>query len=302
MHQKTTFKLVVLIGMIFLFNPKLEAGQDHVSDPTATKENEKSDFDPVAFAFDHVLDAHEVHIAGEGASSITLPLPVILWTEKGLVTFLSSAFHHDNEGHHIVEKKGLNFVKYHEKIYLLNPGESHLKIEGKEVVNAVQPLDFSITKAVFTMFLVAFLLFFIFFKVARFYKKNGAVAPKGIVSWMEPLVLFVRDDIAEPNIGAKKDRFMPYLLTVFFFILIGNLLGLIPWIGSPNLTGNISVTVTLAMLTLIIQLIFSKKPFWKHIFMPPGVPLALYPILVPIEIAGIFIKPAALLIRLYSRT
>ncbi len=300
MHQKTTIKLAVLLGMIFLFNTNLKANQDHVNDPTATEENEKSDFDPVAFAFDHVLDAHEVHIAGEGASSITLPLPIILWTEKGLVTFLSSAFHHDNEGHHIVEKKGLNFVKYHEKIYQLNAGESHIIFKGKEVVNAIQPLDFSITKAVFTMFLVAFLLFFVFFKVARFYKKNGAVAPRGIVSWMEPLVLFVRDDIAEPNIGAKKDKFMPYLLTVFFFILIGNLLGLIPWIGSPNLTGNISVTITLAMFTLIIQLIFSKKSFWKHIFMPPGVPLALYPILVPIEIAGIFIKPAALLIRLFA--
>jgi F-type H+-transporting ATPase subunit a len=300
MHQKTTIKLAVLLGMIFLFNTNLKANQDHVADPAATEENEKSDFDPVAFAFDHVLDAHEVHIAGEGASSITLPLPVILWTENGLVSFLSSAFHHDNEGHHIVKRKDLNFVKYHEKIYQLNAGESHIKFKGKDVSNASLPLDFSITKAVFTMFLVAFLLFFVFFKVARFYKKNGAVAPKGIVSWMEPLVLFVRDDIAEPNIGAKKDKFMPYLLTVFFFILIGNLLGLIPWIGSPNLTGNISVTITLAMFTLIIQLIFSKKPFWKHIFMPPGVPLALYPILVPIEIAGIFIKPAALLIRLFA--
>jgi F-type H+-transporting ATPase subunit a len=300
MHQKTTIKLAVLLGMIFLFNSNLKANQDHVSDPTVTEENEKSDFDPVAFAFDHVLDAHEVHIAGEGASSITLPLPVILWTENGLVSFLSSAFHHDNEGHHIVKRKDLNFVKYHEKIYQLNAGESHIQFKGKDVSNASLPLDFSITKAVFTMFLVAFLLFFVFFKVARFYKKNGAVAPKGIVSWMEPLVLFVRDDIAEPNIGAKKDKFMPYLLTVFFFILIGNLLGLIPWIGSPNLTGNISVTITLAMFTLIIQLIFSKKPFWKHIFMPPGVPLALYPILVPIEIAGIFIKPAALLIRLFA--
>jgi F-type H+-transporting ATPase subunit a len=300
MHQKTTIKLAVLLGMIFLFNTNLKANQDHVADPAATEENEKSDFDPVAFAFDHVLDAHEVHIAGEGASSITLPLPVILWTENGLVSFLSSAFHHDNEGHHIVKRKDLNFVKYHEKIYQLNAGESHIQFKGKDVSNASLPLDFSITKAVFTMFLVAFLLFFVFFKVARFYKKNGAVAPKGIVSWMEPLVLFVRDDIAEPNIGAKKDKFMPYLLTVFFFILIGNLLGLIPWIGSPNLTGNISVTITLAMFTLIIQLIFSKKPFWKHIFMPPGVPLALYPILVPIEIAGIFIKPAALLIRLFA--
>ncbi len=301
MHQKTTIKLAVLLGLIFLFNANLKANQQHSEDSAIAEVNEKSDFDPVAFAFEHVLDAHEVHIAGEGASSITLPLPIILWTEKGLVTFLSSAFHHDNEGHHVVEKKGLNFVKYHEKIYQLNTGESEITLDDRKVViNAIQPLDFSITKAVFTMFLVAFLLFFVFFKVARFYKKNGAVAPKGIVSWMEPLVLFVRDDIAEPNIGAKKDKFMPYLLTVFFFILIGNLLGLIPWIGSPNLTGNISVTITLAMFTLIIQLIFSKKPFWKHIFMPPGVPLALYPILVPIEIAGIFIKPAALLIRLFA--
>ena len=154
-----------------------------------------------------------------------------------------------------------------------------------EVVNAVQPLDFSITKAVFRYvfwysppccYLVSSA------RLARFYKKNGAVAPKGIVSWMEPLVLFVRDDIAEPNIGAKKDRFMPYLLTVFFFILIGNLLGLIPWIGSPNLTGNISVTlVTLALLTLISSNAVSlRKPFWKHIFLLlQEFLLALYPIL-----------------------
>ena len=299
MQQKTTLKSTVLLGLMFLFSVNFQA-QENNSVGHETAEETKKEFNAVEFAFEHVLDAHEVHIAGEGASSVTLPLPVILWTENGLVSFLSSAFHHDNEGHHIVEKKGLNFVKYHEKIYQLNAGESHIQFKDKAVSNASLPLDFSITKAVFTMFLVAFLLFFVFFKVARFYKKNGAVAPKGIVSWMEPLVLFVRDDIAEPNIGAKKDKFMPYLLTVFFFILIGNLLGLIPWIGSPNLTGNISVTITLAMFTLIIQLIFSKKPFWKHIFMPPGVPLALYPILVPIEIAGIFIKPAALLIRLFA--
>lgn len=299
MQQKTTLKSTVLLGLIFLFSVNFLAQESNSAEHEA-KDEAKKEFNAVEFAFDHVLDAHEVHIAGEGESSITLPLPIILWTENGLVTFLSSAFHHDNEGHHIVAQKGLNFVKHKEKIYQLNPGESHLAFDGKVVANAIQPLDFSITKAVFTMFIVAFLLLFVFIKVARFYKKNGAVAPKGIVSWMEPLVLFVRDDIGEPNIGEKKDKFMPYLLTVFFFILIGNLLGLIPWIGSPNLTGNISVTITLAMFTLIIQLIFSKKPFWKHIISPPGVPIALYPILIPIEIAGIFIKPAALLIRLFA--
>ena len=144
MHQKTTIKLAVLLGIIFLFNTSLKANQGHVNDPSTTEENEKSDFDPVAFAFDHVLDAHEVHIAGEGASSITLPLPIILWTEKGLVTFLSSSFHHDNEGQHIVEKKGLSFVRYHEKIYQLSDGESHIRFEGKEIVNALNTLDLPI--------------------------------------------------------------------------------------------------------------------------------------------------------------
>ena len=117
MHQKTTIKLAVLLGMIFLFNTNLKANQDHEPSKDSTEP-----FNAVDFAFAHVLDAHEVHIAGEGASSITLPLPIILWTEKGLVTFLSSAFHHDNKGHHIVEKKGLNFVKHKEKIYQLNAG------------------------------------------------------------------------------------------------------------------------------------------------------------------------------------
>ena len=187
------------------------------------------------------------------------------------------------------------------KIYQLSDGESHIRFEGKEIVNATQPLDFFNNQSgVYYVFGGFLTVFYLFESGKVLQKKMVSFAPKGIVSWMEPLVLFVRDDIAEPNIGSKKDKFMPYLLTVFFFILIGNLLGLIPWIGSPNLTGNISVTITLAMFTLIIQLIFSKKPFWKHIFMPPGVPLALYPILVPIEIAGIFIKPAALLIRLFA--
>jgi F-type H+-transporting ATPase subunit a len=143
-------------------------------------------------------------------------------------------------------------------------------------------------------------MFFVFKAVAKKYKLGAPAAPKGIASWMEPLVLFVRD-FAKENIGDKKYmKFMPYLLTVFFFIWFGNLLGLIPFIGGINMTGNISITLTLALITLVIQMVNSKWAFWSHMLMPPGVPVLLYPILVPIELLGLIIKPAALMIRLFA--
>jgi len=140
----------------------------------------------------------------------------------------------------------------------------------------------------------------VFTSVAKKYKGDKPQAPRGIASFMEPLVLFVRD-FAKENIGETKYmRFMPYLLTVFFFIWFGNLLGLIPFIGGINMTGNISITLMLALMTLIIQIIHSKWAFWSHMLMPPGVPVALYPILVPIELIGLLVKPAALTIRLFA--
>ncbi len=269
----------------------------------ASDEGEKeNDFDPVSFATHHVLDAHEIHIVGEGEDAVTIPLPVIVFGSQGMAIFMSSEFHHDDHGHHVVEKNGMNFVKSHEKIYELNPGEHHLEVDHSigEVLNAVKPFDMSITKNVATLFLVAIILVLVFRAVGKYYTKNGSVAPKGLASWMEPLILFVRDDVAKNNIKTGPERFMPFLLTVFFFILCGNILGLIPVLTNPNLTGNISVTMTLALFMLVIQLIHSKKSFWSHIFLPPGVPVALYPILVPIELAGIFIKPIALMIRLFA--
>ena len=260
--------------------------------------SKKEGFNPIH----HVLDAHDIHLWGEGHDAFSVPLPVILWTENGLVTFMSSEFHHDDSGHHVVERKGMSFVKLHEKIYQLNSGESavHLNHETHEAENAVLPLDFSITKVVVAIFMVAFIVWFVFKAMARKYKGDKPQAPRGIASWMEPLVLFVRD-FSKENIGeAKYMKFMPYLLTVFFFIWFGNLSGLIPFIGGINMTGNISITLMLALMTLIIQLIHSKWAFWKHMLMPPGVPVLLYPILVPIELAGVLIKPAALTIRLFA--
>jgi F-type H+-transporting ATPase subunit a len=273
-----------------------------ITNVKASEQEEEAKFDPVAFATHHVLDAHEIHIVGEHESAVTIPLPVIVFGSKGMAVFMSSSFEHDDHGHKVVEVNGMNFVKSHEKIYELNAGEHHAEVDGStgEVKNGVKPFDLSITKNVVTLFLVAFLLILIFRSVGKYYAKNGSVAPKGLASWMEPLILFVRDDIAKNNIKTGPERFMPFLLTVFFFILCGNVLGLIPVLTNPNLTGNISVTMTLAMFMLVIQLIYSKGAFWSHIFMPPGVPVALYPILVPIELAGIFIKPIALMIRLFA--
>ena len=267
------------------------SGNGHES---AEKHEEEVGFSPIH----HVMDAHDIHIAGD----FSIALPIILWTENGLVTFMSSEFHHDDAGHHIVEKDGMSFVKMHEKIYQLNAGETalHLNHETHAPENGVKPLDFSITKVVVAIFLVAIIMFLVFTAVARKYKGDKPQAPKGIASWMEPLVLFVRD-FAKENIGESKYmKFMPYLLTVFFFIWFGNLLGLIPFIGGINMTGNISITLMLALMTLIIQIIHSKWAFWSHMLMPPGVPWPLWIILVPIELMGILIKPAALTIRLFA--
>jgi len=144
------------------------------------------------------------------------------------------------------------------------------------------------------------LMIVIMFSTANYYKKNGAVAPKGIAKFIEPLIVFVRDDVAKANIGEHKyKKYVPYLLTIFFFIWISNLTGLIPLLGS-NLTGNISVTLFLAVCTLIVTVVSGNGNYWKHIFATPGVPVALLPIMIPIELVGILTKPFALMVRLFA--
>ena len=260
--------------------------------------HEEEGFNAAEHALHHALDSYEFHFTDD----IVIPLPVILWTDAGLVTFMSSEFHHDNDGQHVVSRKGLNFVKFHEKIYQLEEGATSVDLdEEHHPLNAHQViLDFSITKNVATIFMVAILMLWVFMKSAKFYKKDKQEAPRGIAGWTEPVILFV-NDVAKENIeGDKYKKFAPYLLTVFFFILFGNLLGLLPFLANPNMTGSISITLLLATFTFIIQMVYSRKNYWAHIFTPPGVPVVLYPILIPIEIAGIFIKPAALMIRLFA--
>ncbi len=271
-----------------------------ISFASGAEENTKK-FDAVGHALHHASDAHDIHLWGAGESSFSIPLPVILYTDNGLVMFMSSGFHHDDHGHHVVEAGDQKFVKIHEKIYQLNSGESEVEFDDKgQPENAIKSLDFSITKNVFTMFLVAGLMFFLFLKTAKFYKKDKQEAPRGVAGWLEPVILFVKNIADESIDKSRSARYVPFLLTLFFFILFGNLLGLIPFISNPNMTGSISICLLLASMVFITQMFSSRKYYWGHIFMPPGVPILLLPIMIPIEIAGIFIKPFSLMIRLFA--
>ena len=273
----------------------------------AKEEGEDKEFDAKSMIMHHVKDAYGMHIltlneGKEDEKHITIPLPVILWTDNGLTTFMSSEFHHDYHGHEVVEKNGGKFVNVHEKIYQLNDGETAVKLDEEgHPTNAAMPLDFSITRNVFMMWVSVAVLILIFFSAARRYKKSEDNVPSGIASFVEPLIVFVRDEIAKPMIGEHKyKRYMPYLLTVFFFIWLNNIFGLIPILNGANLSGNIAFTMVLAVFTFIITTFSGNKNYWKHIFWMPGVPVPMKIFLMPIEIIGIFTKPISLMIRLFA--
>lgn len=263
---------------------------------------DKKEFNAKEMILHHVKDAHEFHIIDINGESISIPLPIILWTDNGLTTFMSSEFHHDDSGKVVVEKNGGKFVKFHEKIYQLDSGASSVAFdEEHHPINAHKPLNISITRNVFMMWVSVIVLLLIFFATARRYKKSENNVPTGIAGFIEPLVVFVRDEIGKPMIGEHKyKRYMPYLLTIFFFIWINNIFGLIPILNGANLSGNIAFTCTLAVFTFIITTFSGNKNYWKHIFWMPGVPVPMKIFLMPIEIIGMFVKPISLMIRLFA--
>lgn len=300
-------KVLAIICVFLISSPVFSSAAPSADGGHGHDETEKK-FDINGFIFHHIGDSHEFTIYGgdpEGkAKWVGIYLPVILYTDNGLVTFSAKEFERNDNGTKVVEKNGERFVKYHGKIYYANEQPSsygsYVTYDDDHKVANVRPLDFSITKNVFSLFLGFVVLILIFTAVARGYKKNAGKAPKGIQSFMEPIILFVRDEIAIPNLGHKYERFMPYLLTVFFFIWFMNVLGLVPFFpGSANVTGNIAVTMVLALITLIIILFNGNKYYWGHIFNPP-VPWWLKPLMIPVEIIGVFTKPFALMIRLFA--
>ncbi len=241
--------------------------------------------DKTGFIMHHVKDSHEWHFATFGHTHITLPLPVIIFSpETGLNIYSSSDFQ-DPETHSFGKEYGQDgyYIDEHDHVQSLDEIRTFI--------------DLSITKNVAMLFIVMAVVLYLILSAAKNYKNNPNSAPKGIASFIEPIVVFVRDEIAIPNIGPRYKKFVPYLLTIFFFIWFGNLMGLIP--GAANLTGNIAVTATLAIFTFFVTNLNGNKDYWKHIVATPGVPLPLLLIIVPVEIIGIFTKPFALMVRLF---
>ena len=229
----------------------------------------------------------------ESGKHYGLPLPVIL-IDNGLKVFSSAEFHH---GEAIVEKDGQFYKLYHGKIYKTDVAGTITYDEKGHPTND-KPLDFSITKSVVGLMLAALLLFVGFISLAKTYKKGANNLPKGVARILEPLVLYVRDEMAIPNIGHRYKEFMPYLLSVFFLIFTLNILGLTPL--GLNVTGNISVTFCLAIFTFLITNFKANKDYWKHIFWMPGVPVPFKIVLAPIEVLGMFTKPFSLMLRLFA--
>jgi F-type H+-transporting ATPase subunit a len=299
------FSLLVLVFTLFVASFNASAQEEHLAPAEATHEAEtaKEPLNIKKIIFDHVGDAHEWHFMTIGHTHITAPLPVILYSpSNGLSVFSSSKFGH--EGHREVVDGQYILVDDHYKAEQIALGKDPIEVEkikaGAIVSVDGSPLyDFSITKNVLSMLISVVLLLWIMLSVAKKYKQNGSgVAPSGFQNALEPVITFVRDEVAVPNLGHKAHRFMPILLTFFFFIWINNLLGLIP--GGANFTGNIAVTACLALITFIVMIVRANGHFWGHLLNPPGVPFGIKLLLVPIEIISLFIKPVALTIRLFA--
>ncbi|MCK4920811.1 MAG: F0F1 ATP synthase subunit A [Bacteroidales bacterium] len=271
------------------------SGQDeHVNDSHSAG-NHTSDFEDShvekefnagEFILDHVKDSHEWHLWTKAdGSHVSVPLPIILLSkEQGLVAFFSSKLAH---GHHY-------------NGFFIEEGKIYEETTNHE---SIAPLDFSITKNVAGMMIASLLILILFIRMGSIYRKKTHTVPSGLNGFLEPMILFIRDDIAIPNIGEDKyEKFMPYLLTVFFFILMNNLMGLVPAVipFGANVTGNIAVTLVLSTITFIITQLNGTKTYWKHIVATPGVPFWLAPVMIPVEIIGLFSKPFALMIRLFA--
>ncbi len=293
---------ILMWTLVFPSSAHSEVVTEHKT-PTNSQEHHADDahkskeFNAVDLIFGHIGDAHDWHIVTIGEKHISIPLPIILYskTRSEIFTFWSSKFHHGHSTY-----KGFK---------LITEGDLSGKIvevnEQNQIIEDPLPLDFSMKKNVVGMLFSIAILLIVFIRIANRYKASPLKPPRGIQSLMETLILFIRDDIAKPSIGEKHYlKFTPFLLTIFFFIFLNNLLGLIPiFPAGANVTGNIAVTMALALVTLATILFNANKNFWKHIVNPPGVPIFLklpIPIMPVVEAASWIIKPAVLMIRLFA--
>lgn len=278
------FRILLLITFVSLisFSPRVYAAGGHGEEG----------FNAGEMIISHIVDAYEWHILSIGHTHVSIPLPVILYDEGQWHVFSSSKFHHGTESY-----KGYE---------LATEGALKGKIVRKAADGSyIRPYDFSITKNVLGLFIASALVIFIFLYIARMYRVTRRHAPRGFQAIMEPLIIFIRDEVIKASIGEKYyERFAPYLLTLFFFIFFNNLMGLIPIFPfGANLTGNLAVTGILALFTFLTIVIRANKNYWAHIFNTPGVPWWLkfpLPLMPIIELVGMFIKPFVLMVRLFA--
>ncbi len=300
--NKVSKLFAIFIGFILLtFNSLANESHGHEAHQEGEHTESHSEHGPIntpekinAYIKHHLQDAHHFifFTDGETGKHYGFSLPVILW-DGGIHMFSASKFEHEIE---VVESNGNFYVLYHDKIYKTD-SEGKIELDHHGHPTNAKPLDISITKSVVGMLLAGLLMVWFFGSLAKSYKKGPV--PTGLGRALEPLVIYVRDEIARPNIGEHKyKKFMPYLLTVFFFIWILNLLGMTP-LGF-NVTGQIAVTFGLAIFTFIIVQFSANKSYWGHIFWMPGVPVPMKIILAPIEVLGMFTKPFSLMIRLFA--
>lgn len=286
-----------LIAALFIFAvPAIYAQHGHAEHQETYPHEEavdEAEFQAGEMIIEHITDAYEWHIINIGHNHISIPLPVILYDEGEWHVFMSSKFHHGHDAYmgYFISHQDFNSGKIVKK-----------DADGHEVRPT---LDISVTKNVVAIFFSLTLMIIIFISIANAYKKRKGHAPKGLQSFLEPIILFVRDDIAKASIGEKKyEKYLPFLLTIFFFILINNLLGIVPFFpGGANVTGNIGVTGVLALFTFVITTFSGNKAYWTHIVNMPGVPWWLkipVPLMPIVELMGMFTKPFVLMVRLFA--
>ena len=297
--KRLSIKVTLLLLVLSIF----AIGQEHESTAesvhsTPVEKTEKQE--QKEFINHHLKDSYDFtffsYTNDEGhAVHAGFRLPIILFdNEDGLKLFMSSKFHH---GEDVAESNGSFYKLHHNKIYKTDEAGTLDFDEHHHPLN-YKPLDFSITKNVVMIFFVSLMMFWLFTNLAKSYKTNGGI-PTGVGRFFEPIIIYIRDEIARPNIGEKHyKKYMSHLLTVFFFVWFINLFGLTPL--GVNVTGNITVTLALALITFVITQFSGNKNYWKHIFWMPGVPSVMKVVLAPIELLGVFIKPFALMIRLYA--
>ncbi len=307
-HKKNFFILASSILFLFGVNNVFASTQEKVAVPThsshASEEIKK--LDPGDLLLSHVMNSHEFHFFTLGKVNAIISLPIILYSpQRGWSFFMSSRLEDDAvyDGYRMISHDYLDQL-IQQKVDIKKQGLRHGKIVAVDVNGAidmqVKIYDLSITKNVVQMFLSVILLSWLMIGIAKRYKRGEGIktAPHGAQNLLEPIIVFVRDEVGFACLGNNTDKYMPYLLSLFFFILINNLIGLVPSVA--NVTGNIAFTFVLGVIAFIVIIFSTKKYYWKHIFNPPNVPMAIKCILIPVEILGIFTKPFALIIRLFA--